>query len=284
MTTEAIIFLVTAVILPLLLTELGDWCPTLAKRLARWTARRLGDPLATERYSEEWTAELGHLPGKLAPMFVALGYFVALPRLRWSLRTARRTSQPGQDLSELAPTRVPIYENFELAMYPWAHQGEACSTLLKAILDASNRSRLHLLLGPPGSGKTMTAAWLGKRLVQEGKKVHYIWAPDWAHRMNPLHVSPQLRDRLIQATQDLGLLVVDEVDDTTLEVLETLRLPCPVLLITREVWAPGTSRELTRRPSSPGVTVDYRSSAGIEGYLRPSPGIPGPLPPVNGQS
>lgn len=282
MTTEAIVFLVTAIVLPLLLTEFGDWCPSLAKRLAQWTARRLGASEATERYSEEWTAELEHLPGKLAPLFVALSYFTALPRIRRSLRTARRVGIPARGLDQLVPTRIPVHRDFYLAMHPWMFQAQACSTLLNAILDENpcNRNRLHLLLGPTGSGKSMIALWLSESLAQEGKEVHHILADDWANRSNPLHVSPQLRDQLVQAAQEVGLLVVDNVDYATLEALEALRLPCPVLMITQVVRALGTSEELTRGPSNRGITVDL---APEWGSFRSGAGVPGRLPPVAGR-
>ncbi|MFD9872095.1 hypothetical protein ACFXI8_26390 [Streptomyces niveus] len=284
MITEAILFLVTAVILPMALTEIGDWCPRLAKNLVRWTARRLGDPQAIERYSEEWTRYLEEMPGKLAHMGFALGYLARLPLMRWSLRTARRASRSGQTVDQLAPTRTPIYEHFESTMIPRIYQSEALSALLPAILDGSrNRNRLHLLLGPPATGKTMAALWLGKTLAHAGKQVHYIWAPDWAHRMNPLFVSPLLRDRLVQATQGVGLLVVDEADDSTLDALEALRLPCPVLMISRNTFEAGTPDDLTRRPSNLGVVVDLRPPLLNGGYPQRGPGLPNLFPPVNGQ-
>ncbi|MFJ2218407.1 AAA family ATPase [Streptomyces sp. NPDC101062] len=285
MTTEAILFLVTAVILPMALTELGDWCPRLAKHLVGWTARRLGDPQAIERYSEEWTAELEELPGKLAHMGFALGYLARLPLLRWSLRTARRASRPGQPLEQLLPTRTPNSLNYGLTVLPSADQRQACFTLLDAILDVSpsSRNRMHLLMGPAGCGKSMTVRWVGEALARAGAKMHYVWAPDWATQRRPLHVSPQLRDRLTQATQGLGLLVVDEADETTVEVLEALRLPCSVLVVKRDTGVLGAAADLTRRPPILGAVVDMGPAFVMAGYAQRSPGVPNPLPPVNGQ-
>lgn len=78
--------IITVVLAPLLVTEFGEWCPWLAKRLVQWSARRLGDPAACARYEEEWLANLAEVPGKLAPLIAALGYLASIPKMRWSLR------------------------------------------------------------------------------------------------------------------------------------------------------------------------------------------------------
>lgn len=77
--------IVMAVLVPLLVTEFGDWCPWLAKRLVRWSAQRLGDPAACARYEEEWLANLAEVPGKLSPLIAAVGYVASIPRMRWNL-------------------------------------------------------------------------------------------------------------------------------------------------------------------------------------------------------
>lgn len=81
-------FAATAVLVPLLLAEFGDWCPWLAGRVVRWSARRLGHPAARVRYEEEWLANLHEVPGKLARLVAALGYVMSIPRMRLSLRNA----------------------------------------------------------------------------------------------------------------------------------------------------------------------------------------------------
>ena len=83
------IFVVTAVILPLLLSEFGDWCPWLGRRLVRWSARRLGDPVACARYEEEWLANLAEIPGKLSVLVAAFGLLGCVPRMRWIIVRAR---------------------------------------------------------------------------------------------------------------------------------------------------------------------------------------------------
>lgn len=254
MSAEVIIFLATAVILPLLLSEFGDWCPWLAKRLAHWTARRLGDVQATERYSEEWLAELAHLPGRLSHLLTATGYLLALPRIRWSLRATRCTTPSGPSLDDLLPTQTPIYWDTRPADLR-APQAEASYHLLRAIVDDDPhvRNRLHFLVGPPGCGKNAVAHWLHQGFVRDGKKIHYVWAGSWINQERPLHVSARMRDRLIQASQEVNLLVVDKADQVTVQALHALWLPCPVLVLAR---SHGEIGEVTHLPISAGTVVD----------------------------
>lgn len=268
MSVEGAIFLATAVILPLLLTEFGDWCPWLAKRLTRWTARRLGDAQATDRYSEEWLAELATLPGKLSHLLTATSYLLALPRIRWSLREARRATPAGPSLAELLPTRHPLYWGSREVVMSWAHQVEAAYFLLRAILhdDPEVRNRLHFLVGPVGYGKTTVAHWLHENFVRDGKNVYYIWAGDWARSLGPLHVSAQMRDRLVYASREVDLLVVDEGDSVTVEALQALRLPCPVLILGR---TGGQLGEISRFPADAGAVVDMGPI--LEKWLRARP-------------
>jgi hypothetical protein len=83
----------TAVLLPLVLAEFGDWCPWLAERIVRWSARRLSRLEDRIRYEEEWLASLNQVPGKLSRLAAAFGYAVTVPRMRWSLRNS--VSRPG---------------------------------------------------------------------------------------------------------------------------------------------------------------------------------------------
>lgn len=86
MSPGVVAFILTAVVLPLAISEGRDWCPRLAVRLVRWAARRLGDPQARDRYAEEWAANIQAVPGKLSPLVSAFGYLITLPRMRWTLR------------------------------------------------------------------------------------------------------------------------------------------------------------------------------------------------------
>ncbi|AXX32699.1 ATP-binding protein [Actinosynnema pretiosum subsp. pretiosum] len=93
-------WVVMAVLLPLAIGELREWWPRLAVRLVRWSARRLGDPQACARYEEEWVANLEEVPGKLSPLVAALGYLVAVPRMR---RVIRRGPVP----LNVRPAEIP---------------------------------------------------------------------------------------------------------------------------------------------------------------------------------
>jgi hypothetical protein len=106
MSPAVVAFVLTAVLLPLAVSEFRDWCPRLATGLTRWAARRLGDRQARARYEEEWVANLNEVPGKLSPLVSAVGYLVAVPRMRWTLRRAPEavTAKPRQ----LPPPACPL--------------------------------------------------------------------------------------------------------------------------------------------------------------------------------
>jgi hypothetical protein len=215
---------------------------------------RLGDAQATERYSEEWLAELAHLPGKLSHLLTATSYLLALPRIRLSLRAARRTTPTRLSLEELLPSQTPIHWDPRGVTMNWAHQAEAAFHLLHAILNKNPhvRNSLHFLVGPVGCGKTTLAHWLHDELVRNNKKIHYVWAPAWVHQQRPIHLSAQMRDRLIQASQEVDLLMVDEADQVTIQALEALRLPCPVLVLGQTGEQFG---EVNHFPTTAGIVV-----------------------------
>jgi hypothetical protein len=52
-----------AVVLPLVLSEFTDWCPSLAKRLVRRAVQRLPQE-ARARWEQEWIGDLGALEGR----------------------------------------------------------------------------------------------------------------------------------------------------------------------------------------------------------------------------
>lgn len=74
----------------LIIGEISLMAPQIALRLAQWGARRLGSQEAIERYSEEWAANLEHVPGHLTKLTWACGLLLwTVPTLRW--RSHRRS-------------------------------------------------------------------------------------------------------------------------------------------------------------------------------------------------
>ncbi|MFE6893606.1 ATP-binding protein [Streptomyces sp. NPDC057694] len=223
----------------------------------------------------------------MSHLLTALSYLAALPRIRWSLRAVRNTTRARPSLDDLLPTGRPRYWNRDAATFRWAGQARACSELMSGILNEEPRvrNRSHFLIGPPGCGKTTATHWVYKCLDQAGKKVTYVSAPAWTVASRPIHVSSQMRDRLVHASQELDLLIVDEADAVTVEALQSLRLNCPVLIVGR---APGELDALTHLPSDAGVVVDLtpeggtwpaRASAKLRYaqfvIMRPAGGVPG---------
>ena len=63
---------ISAVVLPLALSELGEIAPWAARRLLTWGARRLPGRQQSERYREEWLAGIEEVPGKLTKLAKAV--------------------------------------------------------------------------------------------------------------------------------------------------------------------------------------------------------------------
>lgn len=82
---------IVVILLPVVLAEIGELAPWLARRCVAWGARRLGDTVACERYSQEWRADLDQIPGKVTKLGYAAGIVVvSLPRLRLQQRRNER--------------------------------------------------------------------------------------------------------------------------------------------------------------------------------------------------
>ncbi|MDE3721401.1 NB-ARC domain-containing protein [Nocardiopsis sp. N85] len=157
MTTALIIFLATAVALPLLLNEFGEWAPWLAVRLVRWTARQLGSRTDADRYAEEWEGNLNEVPGKLAKLAIAIGIMAYAPRLRGSLRWSR---------ARRLESRAPIRRSLTGAFVGREAELEAIVKHLRRRFRSRGRAgRVSVLAGMGGVGKTTLAAACATKLA-----------------------------------------------------------------------------------------------------------------------
>jgi hypothetical protein len=150
MSAGVVALLLTAVLLPLVLDELRDWSPSLASAVARWAARRLGDPQARTRYEEEWAANIEAVPGKLSALITALGYLLVIPQMRWTLKRAPRSvpNQPRQ-MPQAPPVLIGIDRNVaELDRRLLSSGGTQTGNAIPKIVAIS---------GIPGLGKTALA-------------------------------------------------------------------------------------------------------------------------------
>jgi hypothetical protein len=95
-----LLWVLTAIVLPLLLSEFTDLCPWLAKKLVRRAARRLPEP-DRPRWEAEWLAELASKPGQLLKLLWALGLLpgawkmsrmLGAPSMTQALRTRMRAA------------------------------------------------------------------------------------------------------------------------------------------------------------------------------------------------
>lgn len=156
-----LLFLVTALVLPLLLSELGDWCPWLAERLVRWSARRLGDPAACERYQEEWAANLHEVPGKISRLAAAFGYFAYTPRLRRTLRRTRRATAASR-----AAARDRLSTQLPAPIADFVGRSDETGWLTK-LMATNNKlsSRVGVISGMAGIGKTALALHAAHQLA-----------------------------------------------------------------------------------------------------------------------
>lgn len=89
MTARDILFIV---VIPLALAEVGPWCGWAARRLLPWAARlRYGDTDRAAVRLEEWSGDLGDIPGQLTKLAYAAGQIVA-----GTAASARRKAKSAQ--------------------------------------------------------------------------------------------------------------------------------------------------------------------------------------------
>lgn len=75
--------------LGVVVNEAVDVCPWMARKLVRWSARRITDASMAQRYEEEWLAGLADRPGKLLQLFSAVSIVVGAS---WRMREIFRTT------------------------------------------------------------------------------------------------------------------------------------------------------------------------------------------------
>lgn len=239
-----LVFLITAVVPPLLLSEFGDWCPWLAARIVRWAARRLGDPASCERYEEEWIANLNEVPGKLGRLAAALGYLAYMPRMRYSVRRRAGSALPPTSAGPLALPRG-------IKMIGREREHEALVRLLRIAAKEMTAPQLLYVTGMPGIGKTtlvlscaeqMKEAFPGGQLFVSSRA-----RPSPDSLLNELllavgipaaAIPKQRADKraLFRAhvSRRRVLLVLDDVTDhSSVDALSDGGLPCTILVTTR---------------------------------------------------
>jgi len=84
------------------MSDSREWRRSFPICLARWSARRLGDPAMCARYEEEWTAYLLDVPGNRRRLALAIGYVVCLPSLRSALQARKRTQERSADADQVS--------------------------------------------------------------------------------------------------------------------------------------------------------------------------------------
>ncbi|GAA1773065.1 hypothetical protein [Nonomuraea bangladeshensis] len=85
--TTFIGFVIAAIVVPLIVNEVSELAPFLARKLLVWAAKkhaRTKDEL--ERYEEEWLADLECVPGKLTKLGHAIGVVLLTVFPAWYLR------------------------------------------------------------------------------------------------------------------------------------------------------------------------------------------------------
>lgn len=81
--------ILTAIVLPLLISEFSELAPWTARKLLAWGARRLPDKKISERYEEEWLAGITEVPGRLTKLVKAISIVIYMvPLMNWRVNQA----------------------------------------------------------------------------------------------------------------------------------------------------------------------------------------------------
>lgn len=168
-----IVFVVTALVVPLLLAEFGDWCPWVATRIVRWAAGRLGDPASCQRYEEEWVANLNEVPGRLTRLLAAFSYLACMPVMRRSIRS-RLALPPASPVTRALP---PLPAAF------FAGRAQEISLVLEHLRAAAADGKRSpvFVTGEPGVGKTAIANICARQLENDFPDGQ-LFLPAWSLR------------------------------------------------------------------------------------------------------
>lgn len=100
-------------------TELRDWMPWMGAKLVKRAAHVFDEADLRARFEEEWLAEMKAMPGKLSPLFFAVGVWLRSRRMvrdaaRETARTMRAATQ-AQALRAQRPS-VALLEAYDRLM------------------------------------------------------------------------------------------------------------------------------------------------------------------------
>ncbi|GAB3902120.1 hypothetical protein ACFQ1S_00145 [Kibdelosporangium lantanae] len=143
-----------------------------AQQLARWAARRLGDPGTCSRYEEEWAANIDAVPDPLASLLSAVGYLIAIPRMRRAVRPVRTAAQPGLGAYEHPIAAEELIRRFLTTASPAAFR---LATLLAAVpvtlpIAQFVQARYVPEAGPEQLAELLTSGLLRRRSDSPGNR------------------------------------------------------------------------------------------------------------------
>ncbi|MFJ6252777.1 MULTISPECIES: hypothetical protein [unclassified Streptomyces] len=137
---------VGGLIVGLVLNEAVDISPWLARRVIRWSARRVPDAELARDYEEEWTALLSERPGKLLKLIYSLTFIWPAFSLRRDLQG--RTSWPRRLVSRhIALWTGPRMIWGMLLIMP----AMACQAVAERLPDVPDTDTLFYTLGFTGA-------------------------------------------------------------------------------------------------------------------------------------
>ena len=103
--------IVLAVVIPLILAELGPWCGWLGRKLLPWAAQlRYGNGDRASIRAEEWCDDLSQIPGQLSKLCYSLGQLAAGATVASRRQITRRNhaadAVPSVDIEKYALEQV----------------------------------------------------------------------------------------------------------------------------------------------------------------------------------